>query len=232
MSSTRMVRGSQGGPPLPLLVIVSTALVVVGLVVSVVLAEGATFPSPFTDSSIISDYFGEHSTAVKWLGVFQFGASVPLALFAATVSTRLRNLGVRAPGATIALTGGVIAATLLALSALFTWTLSRNPDGPMVSALHELVFLTGGVGHVVFLGLLVAGVAVPALILRMAPRWVGISGILIALAAELSTLILVDRAFVALLPLGRFGGLAWLIGISFVIPTSRRDLAADRGDAR
>lgn len=66
---------------------------------------------------------------------------------------RLRTLGVTAPGATIALAGGLINAVMLTLSGLVQWMLSR-PTVPIVRALHDLSFLTGGVAHVVFLGLL------------------------------------------------------------------------------
>src|SRR5258708_6276828 len=83
---------------------------------------------------------------------------------AAPAGAPLRQLGVTAPGATMVLAGGVVAAGALALCGLLVWTLSRpevTADGSLVRALYFLVFLTGGPGHVVVLGLLVAGVAVP-----------------------------------------------------------------------
>src|ERR671929_114791 len=59
--------------------------------------------------------------AVRW-GVFlQLGAAVPLGLFAATATSRLHFLGVRAAGASIALFGGVAASAALAISAAVQW---------------------------------------------------------------------------------------------------------------
>ncbi|MBV9516244.1 MAG: hypothetical protein JO280_19700, partial [Mycobacteriaceae bacterium] len=59
------------------------------------------------------------------IAVGVFGSCVPLAIYAATASVRLRQLGVTAPGATIALAGGVLAAGALGLCAVVLWTLSR-----------------------------------------------------------------------------------------------------------
>nr|PZN23615.1 MAG: hypothetical protein DIU75_04960 [Mycolicibacterium hassiacum] len=72
-----------------------------------------------------------------------FGSSIPLAIYAATAGSRLRQLGVTAPGSTIALAGGLLAATGLALSALLIWTLSRPVAwaGLAIAALAELTTL-------------------------------------------------------------------------------------------
>jgi hypothetical protein len=67
---------------------------------------------------------------VRVSAFLQFGAAIPLAIYAATVSTRVRTLGIRAPGATIAQIGGVLAAAFLALAGLVSWVLS----GPEVLA--------------------------------------------------------------------------------------------------
>lgn len=153
-----------------------------------------------------------------------FASSVPLLIYAATASTRLRQLGVTAPGATIALAGGLLAAGALNLSGLLTWTLSRAAvvgDEPLVRALHDLTFLSGGAAHVVFLGLLVAGIAVPALLLRLLPRPLAIAGLVIAGLAELTTLTLIWPALAPLLPLARFSALIWLIVVGFRLPQRR-----------
>ena len=102
-----------------------------------------------------------------------FGSSIPLAIYAATASARLRQLGITAPGATIALAGGLLASAGLGLSSLTAWTLSRpevTSDAALVRALYYLTYLTGGPWHVVTLGLLIAGIAVPGLIVGLLPR--------------------------------------------------------------
>jgi len=215
-------RGSQAGPPPGVLAAVSTALLVAGLVVSAVL--GGTVPSPYAGATVVRDYFGAQSDAALAGGVLVFASSVPLALYAATMSARLRQLGVTAPGATIALAGGVLAAGALALSGLFLWVLSRPgiaASTPVLRALHDLAFLTGGVTHVVFLGLLVAGVAVPALVVGLLPRPLAWAGLVVAAVAELATLSLLVPALSVLLPLARFPGLAWLVAAGFLLPHRR-----------
>jgi hypothetical protein len=221
-------RQRDGGPPLGILAVVFGALFLGGIALSTVLAGGHAFPSPFADPARIVAYFREHPNAVRVSGALQFGASVPLAIYAATASARLRNLGIRAPGATIALVGGALAATMLALSGLVTWVLSRPEvriESAAVRALQDVAFATGGVGHVVFLGLLVAGIAVPGLLAGLLPRPAALTGLVIAAVAEVSTLTLLVSGAAVLLPIARFTALAWLIATGFLLPRRRTNRA-------
>jgi len=216
-------RQQHGGPPLGVLALVSTLLFLAGLILPSVIAHGAP-PAPTSSAPTIYRYFSEHRSAVRLAAFLQFGAAIPLAIYAATVSARLHNLGIRAPGATIALVGGVVSASFLAISALTTWVLSRPEivtDHPVVRALWDFAFATGGPGHVVFLGLLLAGVAVPALFGRLLPRPAAIVGLVIAVVAQLSTLSLLNDGAAYLLPLARFPALIWLIAAGFMLPTTR-----------
>ena len=81
--------------------------------------------------------------------------------------------------------------------------------------------MTGGVGHVVPLGLLCAGLAVPTLMGRLLPRWLAWLGIILAVVAELSSLALLTPIAMILLPIARFGGLIWLIAVGALLPTTR-----------
>ena len=219
MTTTNTPRRQQAGPPLGVLALVSTGLLLAGLVTSAAL--GGTFPSPYADPAVIAAHFATRPDAVLAGGVLLFGSSVPLAIYAATASARLRQLGVTAPGATIGLVGGVLASGALAASGLLTWTLARpavREAGPLVRALADLTFLTGGPAHVVFLGLLVAGIAVPALLLGLLPRGVAVAGLVIAAVAELSFLSLAVPALSLLIPLARFPGLVWLVVAGFLLP--------------
>jgi hypothetical protein len=217
-------RQAQGGPHLGALAIVFAALFLAGLILSTALAGGKPYPSPFGDGTSILAYFRDNSNAVRIGGALQFGAAVPLAIYAATVNARLHQLGVRAPGATIALAGGLLAAVFLALSGLLGWVLSRpevHDDPALVRALQLLNFGAGGVGHVVPLGLLLAGIAVPGLLVRLLPTWLAWAGLVIAAIAELSTLALLVDAAAYLLPVARFAALAWLIAAGFLLPRQR-----------
>ncbi|MFF8381209.1 hypothetical protein ACF07V_34380 [Streptomyces sp. NPDC015661] len=224
-------REAQGGPPPGVLAVVFTGLFLAGLVLSTVLADGNTFPSPFGETGEIVAYFRAHSGAVQILGALQFAASIPLAVYAATVSARLHKLGVRAPGATIALAGGLLASGFLACCGLVSWTLSRPEvlDLPaLVRALQYLAFATGGPGHVVALGLLVAGIAVPGLLAGLLPRVLAVTGLVLAAIAGLATLALLFDGAALLLPLARFTSLGWLIAAGFLLPRRRTRTNADR----
>lgn len=232
ISSPATVSASRGsrhvGPPLLPLALISVALFAASLVVGD--AGGGPFPSPYDDTRDVIAFFAAHVTTVRVAATLQFASAVPLAILAASLSSRLRYLGfARVPGVLIASTGGTLASGMLAVSALAQWVLSRpaTATNPSVArALTDLAFATGGPGVVVFLGLLVAGIAVPAAIGRLLPRPVWIAGVAFAIVAELSTIALISRPSVVLLPIARFGSLSWLIAAAALLPSSRRRTVA------
>jgi hypothetical protein len=182
----------------------------------------------------VAQYYREHPVAVHIGTIFLFASSVPLLIYASTASARLRQLGVTAPGATIALAGGVVASATLSLSGLLGWTLSRpevSADTAVVRALSTVSFLVGGPGHVVPLGLLLAGISVPSLIIRLLPRPVAWAGLAIALVAELSTLALLFPALAVLLPIARFPALIWLVVAGVLLPRQRTRAYTGAGQA-
>ena len=220
-------RPQQGGPPLVLLASISVGLLVGGLVIA--FAIGGIPPLPYGSGAAVLDYVRSQPDAIRAASVSVFASSVPLAIYAATASARLRQLGVTAPGATIALAGGVLAAGGLGLSGLLLWPLAERDvttDAAVVRALYELVYLTGGPGHVVTLGLLVAGIAVPALILGLMPKPVARSGLAIAALAELTTLVLIWPAASPVLPIARVSALVWLLIAGALLPHRRASRAA------
>ncbi|OBA79436.1 hypothetical protein A9W99_21225 [Mycobacterium sp. 1164966.3] len=139
-----------------------------------------------------------------------FASSVPLAGYAAAASARLRQLGVTGLRPTIALTGGILAAGSLALAGLVGWTLTRpevSGDTALVRALYILVFLIGGPGHVVALGVLVAAMAAAGL----TPKPVARIGLAIAALAESATAVLMWTRLGVILPVARVLALGWLV---------------------
>jgi hypothetical protein len=149
--------------------------------------------------------------AVQVIAAATFASSVPLAIYAATASARLRGLGVRGARPAIALTGGILAAGGLALAGLVGWTLSRpevSADTALVRAIYTLVFLIGGPAHVVALGVLVAALAARS---HPMPKPVARIGMAIAVLSESATLVLVWPQLGAILPIARVSALAWLV---------------------
>lgn len=213
------------GPPLPPTAIAVVVLVMASLILPIVLSSGAVFPSPYSDEGSIVEYFRAHPNLVLVTALLQFAASVPLGIFAATASVRLNHLGVRVPGPTIGLLGGVLASSSMALSGLLTWTLTRPEildHIELVRLMHNLAFITGGPGFVVPLGLLIAGIGVPGLIARLLPRWHAWAGLVIAGLAMIAIFTIAIPELSILLPIVRFPALAWIVIAAFLLPRQRR----------
>lgn len=205
-----------------LLAAVCLVLLFGGLALAVAL--GGVMPLPYGPVTAVQSYVRGQPVAVQVGAVGVFASSVPLAIYAATVGARLRQLGITAPGATIALVGGVLAAGSLGLAGLLGWTLSRpevSADTAVVRALYFLVFLVGGPAHIVALGLLIAGMAVPGLILSLLPRPLAWTGLAIAVLAELTTLVLIWPELGVILPIARVPGLIWLLVAGAMLPQRR-----------
>jgi hypothetical protein len=217
------------GPNPGVLGIVSLALTVASVVIPPLFAAGTFFPSPTGSTATVLGYLSGHRDAVVATGFLVFAASVPLGIYAATAYARLLKLGVRVPGPNIALFGGIAASVVLSISGLLTWAIGQPVAGQSAALLRTLdyvIYGLGGVGFVGGLGLLIAGIAVPALILGLTPRWLAWVGLVLAALAELSFLAMVLPPLTFLLPIGRFAGLAWLLVVGFVLPRNRHEVAA------
>lgn len=159
-----------------------------------------------------------------WSGFFVFAASVPLGICTATVYARQLRLGIRVPGPGISFFGGVAASIMLAISGLLGWAPTQVTGLPssVADLVGEVVFLLGGLGFATGLGLLVSGIAVPAVIVRLVPRWLGVVGLVLGVLGELSFLSMLWNGLDVLLPIIRFGGLGWLVAVGFLLPRDRR----------
>ncbi|MGN7799625.1 hypothetical protein [Leifsonia sp. 22587] len=225
--TTTSRRRRPDGPNAGVLAVVSLALTIASVLVPPLLASGTSFPSPLGSTAAVSGYFVQHPAAASVAGFLVFAASVPLGIYAATVYARMQRLGIRVPGPTIALVGGIAASILLSISGLLAWALGQPVAGRPPALLHTLdyvVYALGGVGFVGGLGLLIAGIAVPALILGLAPRWLAWAGLILAGLSELSFFALLIPQLALLLPVCRFLGLAWLSVVGFLLPRDRHDV--------
>ena len=197
-------------------------LFMAGVIIAARMA-GGTYVSPFASEEAILEFFRLHADAIRVQAFAVFGSAVPLGIYAATVVSRLNYLGVRAAGSTIALFGGFGASFILAISGMVQWVLSRHSIGanaPATLSWQDFAFMTGGPGYASMLGLLIAGVSVPALFSRFLPRWLCLSGIAIGLAGQLSVLSLLFPWAVYFVPLTRFPGFTWLILCGLKLPRS------------
>src|SRR6202012_4369814 len=196
----------QGGPPLLAPALAYGVLTITAVILS------ATSPQPSASAAAVLSYNSSHHDAIVVTGFLIFAAAAPLAIWTATTYRRLRSLGVTAPGAVIGLAGGPRAVV--------------RPAPALARPLADLSFATGGAGFVVPLGLLLAGVGVPALILRLVPRPLAWAGLAVAAFSVLSTFTLLTSGFDFTLPIGRFGGVIWVVVMSVMLPHDRRALRA------
>ena len=208
------------GPPLLPLALVHLGLFIASIAFGAI-ARAPGFGNPYGDAEALRQFFANNPEALRVGAFFFFASSIPLGIFAATVVSRLRFLGVRVAGTYIAQFGGFAATSALAISALSSWVLSVPEASASLAAtrvLHFLTFLFGGVGFATAFGLLVAGVSVPGLFFRLVPRWLAWFGLVIAVAGELSALSLIFLPATLVLPITRFGGFIWLIAVGALLP--------------
>ena len=149
------------GPSLALFAALFVAVLFGGLAIGVAL--GGMMPLPYGSVAAVQQYVRTQPLAVqshRGRGVRVVGAAGGLRRDGQCPAAPARRQPARRP--TIALAGGILAAGALGLTGLLGWTLSRpeiTGDTALVRSLYLLVFLVGGPGHIVALGVLVAGIA-------------------------------------------------------------------------
>ena len=209
------------GPPPGIVATVFVILFLAGLYPVTVFNGTPRFPGPDEPIGVIAAFFTARASAVLLCAALQFGSAVPLGIFTATVVSRLRFLGIRAAGADIALFGGFLTAFNMMASASVLWAMTYPEvarSEPVLQFAYRVSFALGGPGFSIPFGLLLAGIAVTAGFTRLLPKWLVISGLVIAAIGELSWFdILVPKAL-PLIPLTRFPGFLWLIAAGFLLP--------------
>jgi hypothetical protein len=225
---------SHRGPSLLALALVYTLLVAASIISGLLLKHGVAVVNPYSSGEESRRFFAENPTALRVAAFFSFGSSVPLGIYAATVVSRLRFLGVRAAGSYIALFGGFAASFALTVSALCAWVLAVPEVSASLAAsrvLHFMTLLFGGVSFAVAFGLLAAGVSITSYFFRLLPRWLVWFGILIAAAGELSSLSLLTLWAAPMIPIVRFAGFIWLIAVGATLPKTVDATAPSISDA-
>src|SRR5882757_7682137 len=213
-SSNAMKR--HAGPPLLLL-----SLVYVGFMFAGGSRLSLAFAIPHDSAEKAVAYIAQHGWSIQLGSFFELASAIPLGIFVATTISRLRFLGVRAAGESIAFFGGIGATMKLTLSSLASWSLTRpniaEANGA-VSALQAIAFAGGGPGFIAPFGLFIAGVSISAGLHKLMPRWLMWLGIAVAVACELATFTLLNFKAGYFIPVGRFISIIWMIGVSLTLP--------------
>lgn len=214
------------GPSLGLLAILYTVLFNAGLFPVTAMAGKPYWPGPWEPASVIVPYFQTHAQQVLACLFLQSGATICLGLLTVNTVGLMRFLGVRSGGPWIALFGGLMTVINGFAASMAAWTLIRPEVASQPAAALPLFFFSyalGGPGFSIPMGLFMAGVSIPALLLKLVPRWIAILGLVLAVAGELSWFHLISPAMLFLIPLTRFPGFIWLIAMGFTLPRSRGD---------
>ena len=209
------------GPHLGILAVIFTALFLFGLSYVITFTAGAPhFPSPYDSASAIIAYFREHPHDALMCACFHFASAIPAGIFTVTAWRRLKWLGVRAVGPSIALLGGILVTVALVSTSLIMWAMAYPgvaDDAGVIRAMYYMSFAIGGVGYSVPMGLLIAGIAIPAGFMGLLPRWLVVFGVILGVVGETSWLSLIFPRLVMLIPLTRFPGFIWLMLAGFTL---------------
>jgi hypothetical protein len=211
------------GPPLWLVATTHTVLFLAGLYSVTVFGGHPHYPGPWESADTIAAFFQARPTAVRVCAFLQFGAAIPLGIFAASIVSRLQFFGARVAGVSIALFGGIATAVTMMAASTALWVMSQPGIADNRAVLQALYWLAqgfGGAGFSVPFGILVAGVTIPAAFMRLIPKWIVILGIVVAICGELSWLYMMAPGALPLIPLARFPGFVWMIAIGIVLPSS------------
>lgn len=164
-------------------------------------------PMPDSPASEVASYFSANSTASILMGAFHILAGLALLFLVGRVATDLRpGIGSRIAGAT-----GRAASMTLAISGVTSMVLALVADSASlatVDVLREVNFRTGGVVHVVMLGLFAGLWCLNSVSMGRVLRT---TGKVLAVPAVLSVASLLWFYASVLLPLGRFSLMIWVV---------------------
>jgi hypothetical protein len=213
-------RGPSPGIPASLYFLLFAA----GVVCNLMGTSGGTYPTPYDPIEKAQDYYNNHADIVRIASFFLFWSALPLGIFTAFMTSRLRALDLHSGGVLIARFGGFASALFLAFSGLFSWVLSQPSiasDATTTRSIQLMAFATGGTGYVVFSALLISGISVTAGLGKVIPKWQMWLGLGIAVVSVFSMLNMIFPQVSLLLPLGRFTGIIWMIIAGFSLRRSR-----------
>src|SRR5262245_37186805 len=73
--------------------VVFVSLFALSRAVTMAMTAGARFPTPYEPVALAQDYFSRYANAIRIAAFLQFGAAIPLGIYTATVTSRLKFLG-------------------------------------------------------------------------------------------------------------------------------------------
>ncbi len=180
------------------------------LVAIPILAPRARIPNPFGNDEAMRTFFLTASFPIRVSDFLQLASASCLAVLSPLLSNAMRER--RGSASALTLSGGIGAAVMLSLSALFSWAIVSPgaPDpGPALHVFQFAPFLLGGPGWAGFFAVFLAGIC--AGIRDVLPRALWGAGLFLSFISALATAVLLSISFSPCLPIARFLGFIWLI---------------------
>lgn len=220
MQSASNLPAPYRGPHTGSLAIVSVVLFAASIIISMAATGGTPIPTLNTSITEVHDYYIHSANVISFTTMLQFASAIPLGIFTAAITHKLRLYGANVAGVNIAAFGGYAASIFIAISAIVGWVATYPGlanDVSLLRGFQLFQFISGGIAHVVVLGLLLAGVSIPGLLMKLIPRWLAWLGLITVVCAELTTLSMYFPQLFILIPLGRFPAFIWMIGVGFTM---------------
>lgn len=149
--------GSNERSPSPgILVLIYFILFAAGIIYTMVTTSGASYPQPYQPVEKAQEYYSSYAGIIRVNSLLLFWAALPLGIYTAIITSRLKLMGIHRSGLSIATFGGFGAAFFLAFSGICTWVLSQPfiaTEPGITRGIQLLIFATGGTGNVVMSGL-------------------------------------------------------------------------------
>ncbi|GAA1026213.1 MULTISPECIES: hypothetical protein [Amycolatopsis] len=189
--------------------------------------RGASIVTPYSTNSEVAAYLAATSHGGPPIAAFcQALSGLALLVFAGWSTSYLHRFDAHAA---LARTAGTAAAVFLLLSASAQWILALPGIADNLAvyrAVTDLSFTTGAAVQVATTGLLTAAVSAGAR--DRLPKWLAWFGLGVAALSVLSMLSVLAKGFSPFLPIGRYLGMAWFLGLAALLPrrAGRRARAA------
>lgn len=181
---------------------------------------GASIVTPYSSKADVARYLAAVGHGGVPIAAFcQAMSGLALLVFAGWCADHVHQAG-HAAQAAVARTFGTTAAVFLLLSASVQWVMALPDAGDDLSvyrALLDLSFITGAAVQVTATGILVGVAATAARAAKSLPAWLVRLGLAVAALSALSMLSLLFKGATPLLPIGRYLGMVWFLGLTVVL---------------
>lgn len=181
----------------------------------------ASLVTPYSTDTEVTGYLAAIPRGILPVAAFcQAMSALALLVFVAFATDYVRRISPDGAYAGLVRTAGTVAAGFLLLSASVQWVLNRPTVGDNLQvyrAVMDVVFITGAAPQVATTGILVGAIAAASRTARTLPSWVNWLGFAVAALSTLSMLSLLFMAATAFIPLGRYVGMVWFLGVAVAL---------------